>query len=102
MFENLGYHFSNLEELLEFVSWLTTNFEKPDDFEVYLLERMPYLEDANDSFITITSVDCAALIDDYEGEKMDYSMSSEAEFWDIINNEYHQEDNDDTTIPGSD
>lgn len=102
MFENIGYHFSNLDELLEFVEWLTTNFETPEHFEKYLLEKMPFLADADESVVSTTIFDCVSLIDDHDGVYDDEDLFTDAEFWDIVNHEYHHEEQNDTTIPGAD
>lgn len=105
MFDNIGYHFSNLDELLHFVEWLTSNFEKPEDFEEYLYEKMPFLEEADESIVSTTIFDAIALIDDYEGITYDEDNSdlvTDAHFWDMINHEYHHKGKNDTAIPGAD
>jgi hypothetical protein len=99
MFDNIGYQFSNLDELLIFVEWLTANFEKPEDFEEYLVEKMPFLADADDSTIAITTIDAVCLMDNIDDEDF---IEEDLQFWEIINNEYHNEELDGPAIPGSD
>ena len=107
MFENVGYHFSNFDELLYFIDWLSTNFDDPEDFEKFLLEKLPFLADADDSYITFTTVDCAMLMDDEDDDyevvvdnKEDRELSNA--FWNLINNEFHHKEPNDTPIPGTD
>lgn len=101
MFDNIGYQFSNLEELLMFVEWLTATFDKPEDFEKYLLEKMPHLEDADDAVYAVTSIDAISLMDDDE-QFLPELCATDTEFWEMINHEYPDEETNDKTISGSD
>ncbi len=101
MFDNIGYQFSNLNELLIFIEWLTANFDDPEDFENFLLEKMPFLKDADDSIISITSIDAVCLMDDGEFD-FDDCVEDDLQFWEIIHNEFDNEESDGPAIPGSD
>lgn len=101
MFEHIGYHFENLSELLYFVEWLQTNFEDPSDFEEYLLEKMPYLADMDDSFLAITSIDALAVMDEHSPDDL---PDIDDDFWNIVNKMHgiDQEGTNDKTLPGTD
>lgn len=101
MFENIGYQFENLEEVIMFVEWLTTHFETPEEFEKFLLEKMPYLLDADESVLSVTTIDPVSLMDD-DLEGTEDSIVTNFKFWNIIGNEYDDGGTSDTTISGSD
>ena len=99
MFENIGYQFSSMEDLLMFVEWMTSTFEDPDAFEEYLLEKMPFLSDADDHSAAIIMIDGCDIMDGEEYD-VDEIMETDVSFWDIISSEYHHEETNDSTIPG--
>lgn len=99
MFENVGYQFSSLEEVIMFVDWVTTTFEEPEDFEAYLLDRMPFLSEADDHTAAIIMIDGCDIMDEEEYE-VEEAMENDVSFWDIISHEYHHEAPNDSTILG--
>jgi hypothetical protein len=96
MFDNVHYQFSDLEDILMFVDWLTETFDDPEDFEQWLADRLPMLKDVDDDYSVTLFVNPCEFID----EDIMESVHAEATFWDIIHNEYHHEDDTNgPTIP---
>ena len=102
MFDNVGYQFASLEDLLMFVEWVTSTFENPEDFEAFLVDRMPFLSETEDHTAAIVMIDGCDIMDEYEDDQdVDEIMETDVSFWDIIKNEYHHKDDNDSTIHGS-
>jgi hypothetical protein len=99
MFDNVNYQFSDIEDILMFVNWLTETFDGPEEFEEWLRERLPMIDTADDEHAISILINPCAFIDDDQLE----AVYAEAEFWDIIHREYHHEDDtNEPTVPNSD
>jgi len=97
MFENVGYSFDSIEDVLIFVDWLQETFEDAEDFEEYLAEKFPAITDAEGSDSVMFIINPCAIMDE-DADDDDDEMFTEAMFWDMIHHEYHHEETNGSTI----
>lgn len=102
MFENVGYSFDSIEDVLIFVDWLQENFEDAEEFEEFLVSKVPaILEAEGNEHIAIIINPCSIMDEEEDSDDlvMDESgMWEDALFWDIISHEYHHKDSNGSTI----
>ena len=98
MFDNVGYSFDSIEDVLIFVDWLQENFEDAEDFEEYLVQNVPAIAEMEDNeHVAIIIINPCSVMDAEEDEDEEH-MWDEALFWDIISREYHHKDSNGSTI----
>jgi hypothetical protein len=97
MFENVGYSFDSIEDVLIFVDWLQGTFEDAEGFEDFLVEKFPAILDAEGSDSVMFVINPCMIMDDEE-DADDDEMFTEAMFWDMIHHEYHHEETNGSTV----